>query len=131
MVHRRSTAASFLEVFSLNPLPYPVLLFLGVICIFLGLQSYVSYESVVETAEVNLGWIMFAVPVVLIFLVRFLSSIDSPESFFWGTSPWDRHRRMQYYRYPEGSSPWGVAAVILLLIVLLQFQSTFLDSWFI
>ncbi|XP_027112079.2 uncharacterized protein LOC113762030 [Coffea eugenioides] len=131
MVHRRSTAASFLEVFSLNPLPYPVLLFLGVICIFLGLQSYVSYESVVETAEVNLGWIMFAVPVVLIFLVRALSSMDSPERFFWGTSPWDRHRRMQYFRHPEGSSPWGVAAVILLLIVLLQFQSTFLDSWFI
>lgn len=130
MAHRRSTAASFLEVFSLNPLPYPVLLFLGVIFIFLGLQWYVSYESVMEATEENLGWVMIAVPLALIILVRVLSSMDSPERFIWGTSPWDRHRRMQY-QYSEGSSPWGVAAVILLLLVLLQYQSTFLDSWFI
>ncbi|KAL3515026.1 hypothetical protein ACH5RR_021928 [Cinchona calisaya] len=130
MAYRRSSAATFLEVFSLNPLPYPVLLILGVIFIFLGLQWYVSYESVVEATEESMGWVLMAVPLVLIILVRLLSNVDSPERFFWGSSPWDRHRRMQY-QYSEGSSPWGVAALIVLLLVLLHFQSTFLDSWFI
>lgn len=130
MSHRRSTVSSFLEVFSLNPMPYPVLLLLAVIFIFLGLQWYVSYEEVVESTEESMGWILFVVPIALIFAVRFLSNIENPERLFW-SSPWDRHRRLNYLSSSEGSSPWGVAAVILLLLVLLQFQSSFLDSWFI
>ncbi|KAK6149312.1 hypothetical protein DH2020_016837 [Rehmannia glutinosa] len=52
MSYRRSTSfSSVSEVFSLNPLPYPVLLILAVIFIFLGLQWYVSLESAVEVAE--------------------------------------------------------------------------------
>ncbi|CAI0438377.1 unnamed protein product [Linum tenue] len=46
------------------------------------------------------------------------------------SSPWDRRRRTHYQAPAEGSSPWGVAALIVLLLVLLQFQSAFLDSWF-
>lgn len=130
MSHRRSTASSFLEGFSLNPLPYPVLLLLGVIFMFLGFQWYVSYEEVVESTEESMGWILLAVPVVLIFAVRLLSNVENPERLFW-SSPWDRHRRRGYFSQSEGSSPWGVAALILLLLVLVQFQSTFLDSWFI
>ncbi|KAL3539055.1 hypothetical protein ACH5RR_002421 [Cinchona calisaya] len=130
MLHRRSRAAYFFEVFTLNPLPYPVLQILGVVIIFLGLQSYVSYDSMVESTEGSMGLIKLAVPLVLIFIVSLLSNVDRPERFFWSTSPWDRHRNTRY-RYTEGSSPWGVAALILLLLVLMQFQSTFLDSWFI
>jgi hypothetical protein len=129
MLHRRRTASSFLEVFSLNPLPYPVLLILAVIFIFLGLQWYVSYEEVIESTEQGMGWALLAVPVALILIVRWLSTIQNPERLFW-SSPWDRHRRLAYLQ-SEGSSPWGVLALILLLLVLVQYQSTFLDSWFI
>lgn len=130
MYYRRSTASSFLEVFSLNPLPYPVLLVLAVIFMFLGFQWYVSYEEVVESTEESMGWILLAVPVVLIIAVRLLSNVENPERLFW-SSPWDRHRRRDFFFHSEGSSPWGVAALIILLLVLVQFQSTFLDSWFI
>ncbi|CAA2965263.1 uncharacterized protein LOC111410101 [Olea europaea subsp. europaea] len=127
MAYRRSTASSILEVFSLNPLPYPVLLFLAVIFIFLGLQWYISYESVVEATEENMGWLLMAAPLVLLFAVRWLSTVESPG--WWYGSPWDRRRTM-YYMPSEGSSPWGVAALILLLLVLVQYQSVFLESWF-
>ncbi|XP_060169330.1 uncharacterized protein LOC132600275 [Lycium barbarum] len=126
---RRNTASSILEGFSLNPLPYPVLLILAVIFLFLGIQWFVSYEEVMEATEESFGWILLAVPLVLLFVVRWLSTMDTPE---WcsGGSPWDRRRRM--YQMPsEGSSPWGVAALIVLLLVLLQYQSSFLDMWFI
>ncbi|XP_019169340.1 PREDICTED: uncharacterized protein LOC109165148 [Ipomoea nil] len=128
--YRRSAASSFLDAFSLNPLPYPVLLILAVICIFLGLQWYVSYEEVVESAEEGFGWLLLVVPLVLILAVRWLSSMETPEWLFWGSSPWDRRRKMMYFgSSSEGSSPWGVAALIILLLILLQFQSTFLDMW--
>lgn len=127
--YRRSAASSFLDAFSLNPLPYPVLLILAVICIFLGLQWYVSYEEVVESAEEGFGWLLLVVPLVLILAVRWLSSMETPEWLCWG-SPWDRRGKMMYFgASSEGSSPWGVAALIVLLLILLQFQSTFLDMW--
>ncbi|XP_030532007.1 uncharacterized protein LOC115742059 [Rhodamnia argentea] len=126
---RRSTSSSISDVFTLNPLPYPVLAILAVISIFLGISWYFSYESVVETAEEQTGWILLAVPIVLILLVRLLSSMDDPQSLFTG-SPWGR-RRATYGPPAEGSSPWGVAALIVLLLVLLQYQSSFLESWFV
>ncbi|KAL3814076.1 hypothetical protein ACJIZ3_015344 [Penstemon smallii] len=133
MSYRRSTTSSILEVFSLNPLPYPVILFLAVIFIFLGLQWYVSYESVVEAAEENMGWVLMAAPLVLLFAVRWLSILDNSNEWWWfhGTLPWDRRQRGYYQSSSEGGSPWVVAALIVLLLVLVQFQSSFLDSWFI
>ncbi|KAI3446190.1 hypothetical protein Pfo_002855 [Paulownia fortunei] len=130
MSYRRSTASSISEVFSLNPLPYPVLLILAVIFLFLGLQWYVSYESVVEATEEGMGWLLMAAPLVLLFAVRWLPTLDNPGWWFYGASPWDR-RRGDYYRAEEGGSPWGVAALILLLLVLVQYQSFFLESWFV
>ncbi|KAL5788799.1 hypothetical protein ACOSP7_005748 [Xanthoceras sorbifolium] len=125
MDHRRS---SFFDGFTLNPLPYPVLLILAVTFIFLGISWYFSYEEVIESAEEQMGWILFVIPVVLIVLVKWLSSFES-DLFFSSRSPWDQRRRT-YHQPSEGSSPWGVAAFIVLLLVLLQYQSAFHESWF-
>lgn len=79
-----------------------------------------------------MGWLLMAAPLVLLFAVRWLSTWDNPPGWwFYGTSPWDRRRRNYNFRAAEGSSPWGVAALILLLLVLMQYQSVFLESWFI
>ncbi|KAJ9132742.1 hypothetical protein P3X46_033579 [Hevea brasiliensis] len=122
---RRSN--SIFDVFTLNPLPYPVLLMLAVISIFLGISWYFSYEEIAETAEMQMNWLLLATPLVLLFLVRWLSFMENPDMF--AKSPWEWKRRT-HHRPPEGSSPWGVAALIVLLLVLAQFQSAFLDSWF-
>ncbi|KAG6653440.1 hypothetical protein CIPAW_05G076900 [Carya illinoinensis] len=128
MAYRRSTASSILEVFSLNPLPYPVLLILAVISIFLGMSSYFSYEETVESVEEQMSWVLLATPVVLVIIVQWLSSLENPERLF-SRSPWDQRRRT-HHRPSEGSSPWGVAALIVLLLVMVQYRSIFVDSWF-
>ncbi|CAN1836867.1 hypothetical protein LINPERHAP1_LOCUS34905 [Linum perenne] len=131
MHYYRTRGDSFFDSFTLNPLPYPVLLLLAVIFIFLGGSWYFSYEELVESTESQFGWALLLVPVFLIFLVRWLSSFDSSDVMF-KLSLWDR-RRPTHYRQPAeggGSSPWGVAALIVVLLVLLQYQSAFLDSWF-
>ncbi|KAF5448939.1 hypothetical protein F2P56_029430, partial [Juglans regia] len=127
--YRRSTASSILDVFSLNPLPYPVLLILAVISIFLGMSWYFSYEEAVESVEEQMSWLLLATPVVLVIIVRWLSSLENPERLF-SMSPWDQRRRT-HHRPSEGSSPWGVAAWIVLLLIMVQYRSIFVDSWLV
>ncbi len=101
---------------------------LAVISIFLGISWYFSYEEIAETAEMQMNWLLLATPLALLLLVRWLSSMENPDMLFAKT-PWGWKRRT-YHRPSEGSSPWGVAALIVLLLVLVQIQSAFLDSWF-
>ncbi|XP_021904732.1 uncharacterized protein LOC110819735 isoform X2 [Carica papaya] len=120
---------SIFDSFSLSPLPYPVLLILAVTSIFLCTSWYFNYEEAVEAAEEQANWLLFATPVVIILIVRWLSSMENPVMFF-NRSPWDR-RRQTHHRPEEGSSPWAVAGFIVLLLILVQYQSVFLDSWFV
>ncbi|RYR22463.1 hypothetical protein Ahy_B03g067749 [Arachis hypogaea] len=119
----RNRGSSVFDGFTLSPLPYPVLMILALILIFLGVSWYFSYEEVVESAQVQLGWLLFATPVVLILIVRWLSSMENTEWF----SGWDRRRRTTQGS-SEGSSPWGVAALIVVLLILMQYQSIFRDN---
>lgn len=125
----RSRGSSVFDGFTLSPLPYPVLLILAVIFVFLGISWYFSYEEVVETAEQQLGWVLFATPVAILLLVRWLSSMEASDWWFFGSSPWER-RRMTHHLASEGSSPWGVAALIVILLIMVQYQSSFLEGWF-
>ncbi|KAJ8767571.1 hypothetical protein K2173_017915 [Erythroxylum novogranatense] len=118
---------SIFDVFTLNPLPYPVLLILAVLFVFLGMSWFFNYEEMEETVEVQANWVLFVTPVLLLLLVRWLSCIETPDMFY-ALSPWERRRRTHHLP-SEGTSPWVVAAFIVLLLVLVQFQSSFLDSW--
>lgn len=76
-----------------------------------------------------MGWLLLATPILIIFLVKWLSSFESEMLFY--KSPWDRRRASYFSSSSEGSSPWGVAAFIVLLLVLVQYQSSFHESWFV
>ncbi|GAA0140242.1 hypothetical protein LIER_35208 [Lithospermum erythrorhizon] len=131
MHHRRSTASSIMDFLYLNPLPFPLLLVFFVISLFLGMKFYFSYESIVEATEESMGWFLMAAPLVILIIVRMLSGVENiPGGWLFGSSPFDRRRRMYYQMPSEGSSPWGVAALIVLLLVLVQYQSSFLENWF-
>ncbi|XP_028765694.1 uncharacterized protein LOC114723649 [Neltuma alba] len=129
MAYGTNRGYSVLDGFTLNPVPYPVLLILAVLFVFLGISWYFSYEEVVESAEEQLGWVLFATPVAILLLARWLSSVDTSDWFFFGSSPWERQRRTHHLP-SEGSSPWGVAALIVVLLIMIQYQSSFLENWF-
>ncbi|KAE8725586.1 hypothetical protein F3Y22_tig00008386pilonHSYRG00066 [Hibiscus syriacus] len=120
---------SIFDSFSLSPLPYPVLLILALTSLFLGISTYLNYESAVESAEEQTSWVLFATPVVLILLARWLSSVDVSGMLF-GSSAY-QHIRRTHQLSSEGMSPWAVAALIVLLLVLLQYQSVFRESWLV
>lgn len=129
MYYYRRRSDSIFDAFTLNPLPYPVLLILAVTLIFLVISWSFSYEEMVEATEAQINWALLIVPVALLFIVRWLSTMESSDMFFV-RSPWEK-RRQTHCQPCEGSSPWGVAAFIVLLLVLVQFQSSFRDRWLV
>jgi len=131
----RRREPSIFDGFTLSPLPYPVLLILIVISLFLGLKFYSAYEEAEEDAESNINWLLLALPLALIFAVRWLSSFQAPVSFFdrrkWASGGMWAPTPVPGSCQGGSPTPWGVAALIVLLLVLVQYQSIFLDSWFI
>lgn len=125
---RRTIASSILEILTLNPVPYPVFLILGVISIFLSISWFISYESIVEAAEEQMSWVLLVIPLLLLLAVHLVSSVENSGIFY--SSP-HSYRYRSHHRPQEGSSPWGVAALIVLLLVLVQYQSVFHDSWLV
>uniref|UniRef100_A0A6V7QW66 Transmembrane protein n=1 Tax=Ananas comosus var. bracteatus TaxID=296719 RepID=A0A6V7QW66_ANACO len=120
---------SIFDNFTLSPLPYPVLFILLIIFLLLGASWFFTYEDFIETAEEQMNWALLIIPVVLVILIRWLSSIENFDGML-GFYPYDRRRSTYGYDRPqEGSSPWGVAAVVVLLLVLVSFQSSFQDMW--
>ncbi|XP_010920229.1 uncharacterized protein [Elaeis guineensis] len=123
--------SSVFDAFTLSPLPYPVLLILLMVFFLLGISWFFTYEDIIETTEESMNWALLVIPVVLLLVIRWLSSIERFEDTLLGSLlPYD-HRPRSYNNYQpqEGSSPWGVAAVVVLLIILVSFHSTFQDMW--
>ncbi|GAA0152205.1 hypothetical protein Leryth_016996 [Lithospermum erythrorhizon] len=108
MHQRRSTFSSILDFLYMNPLPFPLLLLFLVISLFLGVKFYVSFESVVEATEESMGWFLMATPLVILIVVRLLSTVENiPGGWLFLSSPFDRQRRLFYQMPSEGSSPWA------------------------
>lgn len=120
--------SSITEAFTLNPLPYPVLFILFVVFIFLAISWSFAFESVVEDAEEGFNWALIATPIVLLIAIQWLSSIPDSDRFF-RSSP-SSYRYQTHRRPSDGSSPWVVAALIILLLIMVSYQSTFHDKWF-
>ncbi|CAH9125902.1 unnamed protein product [Cuscuta epithymum] len=123
---------TFLDAFSLRPVPFPVLSILAVLCTFLSLQWFVSYKEVAESAKEDFGWVLIALPLILLFAVRWLSSAENLVWLSDEALSWDRQGRVTIYNcFPsEGMSPWAVAALIVMILFLIQYRSSFLETWF-
>ena len=126
----RRPESSIVEAFTLSPLPYPVILILLVVSLLLGVSWFFTYEDFIEEAAEQFSWALLVVPIALVLLIRWISSVDSFDGYFSGFFPSERRWRPGYGSAPaEGSSPWGVAMLVLLLIVLASFHETIRDMW--
>ena len=108
-----------------------MLLILLMVFLLLSLSWFFDYESFMEETEEQMSWVLLTLPVVLILVIRWLSSIERLDDTLRGLFRYDR-RRPSYYGYnqpQEGSSPWGIAAVLVLLLVMVYFHSSIQDMW--
>ncbi|CAO2815540.1 unnamed protein product [Amaranthus hypochondriacus] len=65
---------SICDGLTLRPLPYPVILILMIISIFLAIKFYFVSEEAAEAFEFEINWLLIATPLILIFAVKLLSA---------------------------------------------------------
>eukprot|EP01018_Ginkgo_biloba_P016717 Gb_33579 [translate_table: standard] len=107
---------------SFSPPPHHLLFILLIVLLFLFLSWYLAYESAMEDTMEQLKLFLMVSPLFLLLAVRWLSGTGRPAISLPGSGPNAIHR--------AGSSPWGVGLLVVLLLLMISYQSSFHDQWF-
>ncbi|XP_042423921.1 uncharacterized protein LOC122011605 [Zingiber officinale] len=103
------------------PLPFHLLFFLLTLLLLLGVSWYTSYEAILEGVFYQLKFLLVVSPLLLLIVLHWLSS-DGLSFLVPFPEKESLHR--------AGGSPWGVGFLLLLLILMISYQSYFQDRWF-
>ncbi|XP_059073710.1 uncharacterized protein LOC131054356 [Cryptomeria japonica] len=88
--------------------PFQLLFFLFIVLMLLFMSWYLTFESTLEESMDQLKIVFMIVPLILLLAVRWLSVGRPVAGILPRVEPDAIHR--------AGSSPWGVAMVVLLLL---------------
>ncbi|RLN34021.1 uncharacterized protein C2845_PM03G36270 [Panicum miliaceum] len=109
--------------------PLHLCFFLLVLLLFLGFSWYTSYESAAESFANQARILLMASPFALLLAVRLLSGASAGEGRGVGDLlAVPMPERDSIHR--AGGSPWGVGLMLLLLLVMVSYQSNFREKWF-
>lgn len=103
------------------PLPLHLLFFLLTLLLLLGFSWYTSYETILEGVLFQLKFLLIVSPLLLLIVLHCLSSDGL--SF---VAPFPERESL----HRAGGSPWGVGFLLLLLILMVSYQSYFHERWF-
>ncbi|KAK1320673.1 hypothetical protein QJS10_CPA03g02192 [Acorus calamus] len=106
--------------------PPTLLLVLSIVLLFLSLSAYSGLRSEARRTQYGAHLMMAAVPVLLIFIVR--SMVVNHGRFVVRVPPVLPDDQGSIHR--AGGSPWGVSAAVVVLLVMVSYQSKFLSKWF-
>ena len=113
---------------SISAPPLQLLAVVGIVMFLLFVPSYIKFKSTMQTATINLNFLLLFLPLVLIFIAHSISRHGSrlvvPVPLLSLGRALARTRTGG-----AGGSPWGVAALVVLLLVLAFFRSNFRSMW--
>ncbi|KAJ4773427.1 transmembrane protein [Rhynchospora pubera] len=115
---------------TINTLSLPPPQLLGIFAIlifFLSISSYVEYKQLEQRAEVGLHVFLVLMAVTLLFVVRYV--LWDGWARFWPSSWRDKYGR-RYIPTSRCKIPWGVGLMVVLLLVMMSYQSYFHSKWF-
>ncbi|TKY56944.1 transmembrane protein [Spatholobus suberectus] len=101
--------------------PLHLVFFVFILFFVLAFSWYINYESVLEDLLVQVKILLALVPLLLLLVVHCLSS---PGSF---PIPLPEERESLHR---AGGSPWGVALLLLFVLFMVAYQSSFHQRWF-
>ena len=101
---------------SISTPPLHLLTIFGIVVVLLWFSHYTGYKTQLRTTAMNFQLFLFLLPILLVLLMASNSSgwrFNCPLS-----------------RSDHGGSPLGIASLVVLLLVLLSYQSSFQSKWF-
>ncbi|KAE9447346.1 hypothetical protein RHGRI_032879 [Rhododendron griersonianum] len=107
---------------SVSTPPLPLLAVFAIVIFLLSLSQYTNYKAQMQHTMVNFHLFLVMLPVLLIFVV--LPALFSLRFGLRALRP--EHGPAQQ----SGGSPWGVAILVVVLLLLVSYQSSFHSKWF-
>lgn len=111
-------------LYNVSSPPLPLLAVFAIVIFLLSVSQYTTFKSQLNNHKISFQFVLFLVPVLLIFIMR-SSLIPTGKFNFWGRIQQPRHLSQQ-----SGASPWGVAILLVVLLILVSYQSSFHSKWF-
>lgn len=113
---------------SVSSPPPALLTIFGIVIILFWLSRYTGLKAQLHVTAINLQLFLIFLPFVLIFIIAAYSSSGSysfrlPRLNGSGGS-------MQQGQGGGGGNPWGIAMLLVVVLVLLSYQSSFHSKWF-
>ncbi|PON93892.1 Transmembrane protein [Trema orientale] len=108
---------------SLSAPPLPLVAIVGIVVVLLSISSYANYKSQVQQTMIGFKLFLLFLPLLLIFLANSVTKYGS----VYIISP--RTKREPATASQGGGSPWGVALLLILLVVLISYKSYFHSKW--
>ncbi|PIA55493.1 hypothetical protein AQUCO_00700055v1 [Aquilegia coerulea] len=99
--------------------PFPLLVVFAIVILFLSLSGYTDYKENMANNMINFRLLLFLIPVALIFIVRNLSKNGS----LGIRLPRSVHHSIN--QDGNGSVPWRVALLLLVLMLMIFYKSSF------
>lgn len=105
--------------------PLALIVLFGLVIFLMSMSIYSEYKETVEKSKASMKLLSILLPFLLILLVYIL--IDSNRWFY----PYGVTRPVAYHlASQEGGSPWGIALLLVLLLVMVHYQKSFQSNWF-
>ncbi|PIN14292.1 hypothetical protein CDL12_13083 [Handroanthus impetiginosus] len=118
---------------SISAPPLPLLAIFTIVIFLLSLSQYNTYKEQMRYTMINFKILLFLVPILLISLISStrLKLIAGQGWFsFMSSSQQGRQVRRELARGTSGF-PWGVAILVVVLLVLVSYQSSFQSKLFV
>lgn len=103
-------------------IPLHLCFFMVILFSVLGFTWYINYESKFEELMTQVKIFLMLLPLLLLLVVHCLSSGSVP---LLEALPDDKNSL-----HRAGGSPWGVGLVLLFLLFMISYQSSFQERWF-
>ncbi|EEF52723.1 uncharacterized protein LOC8274663 [Ricinus communis] len=106
---------------SISPPPFPLLAIFLIIFLLLFVSSYFNYKYQMQHTFIHFKLFLLFLPVLLIFIAKLVSKTERP--FFPAT------KAVYGTVRPNWDLPWGVAVLLVVLLVMVSYQSSLRSVW--
>ncbi|KAL1309306.1 hypothetical protein HN51_052005 [Arachis hypogaea] len=114
---------------SISAPPFQLVAIVAIVMFLLLLPSYIKLRTTMQTATINLNFLLLFLPLLLILVAHSISKHGSRLVLPAPVSSLARAMGRTSSAGTGGGSPWGVAALVVLLLVLAFFRSNFRSMW--